>query len=220
MSQQNRTKRMTLTAMLCALAYVAVVLIRIPILAQLPFLKYDPKDVVIVLGGLMLGPVSSVIISVVASLVEMLTIGTTGLWGLLMNVIASCAFAVPAAMLYQKRHSIKGAVMGLTAGVFFMTAMMMLWNYLITPIYMGTPREVVAGMLLPSFLPFNMLKGGINMALTLLLYKPLITALRRANILHGSEEQQKITLNVGVMAVAVVLLAGCILLALALSGKL
>ena len=212
----QNTKRLTLTAMLCALAYVAVALIRIPMVL---FLKYEPKDVIIVLGGLMLGPMSSLIISVVSSLVEMVTISDTGLWGLLMNVIGSCAFALPAAIVYQKRHTMKGAVIGLTAGVFCMAAMMMLWNYLITPIYMGTPREVVAGMLIPYFLPFNLLKGGINMALTLLLYKPLITALRKAHILESTKEQQKVKISVGLLALAVVLLAACILLALALGGK-
>jgi hypothetical protein len=38
-------------------------------------------------------------------------------------------------------------------------------------------------MLLPIFLPFNLLKGALNAAVTLLLYKPLVTALRRARFI-------------------------------------
>ena len=60
---------------------------------------------------------------------------------------------------------------------------MMLCNYIITPIYTGLPRETVAGMLLPVFLPFNLIKYGINTAVTLILYKPIVTALRKAHLL-------------------------------------
>jgi len=42
-----------MVGMLCALAYVVVVVGRIPIIL---FLKYDPKDVIIAIGGLIFGP--------------------------------------------------------------------------------------------------------------------------------------------------------------------
>ena len=45
----SKTKKLTIIGMLCALAYIAVVVGRIPLVL---FLKYDPKDVVIVIGGL------------------------------------------------------------------------------------------------------------------------------------------------------------------------
>ena len=213
----GKTKRLTLIGMLCALAVLAVALIRIPVVL---FLKYEPKDVIIVLGGLMLGPVSSVIISVVASLVEMLTIGTTGLWGLLMNVIASCAFACTAAAIYKKKRTANGAVAGLLCGTAAMAVTMLLWNYLITPIYMGTPREVVAGMLLPTFLPFNLVKGGLNTGITLLIYKPLITALRKARVLDGMKQPKEASMKIdpAMLILGLVLLVGCVLLVLRLNG--
>ena len=57
---------------------------------------------------------------------------------------------------------------------------MMLWNWLLTPLYMGVPREEVVKLLLPAFLPFNFIKGGLNAAITILLYKPALSALGRA----------------------------------------
>ena len=54
---------------------------------------------------------------------------------------------------------------------------MLFWNYLVAPIYMGYPRQAVAQLLLSVFLPFNLIKGGVNAALTLLLYRPLTAAL-------------------------------------------
>ena len=64
---------------------------------------------------------------------------------------------------------------------------MLLWNYIITPFYMGVPRATVAGMLMTVFLPFNLIKGGINAGLTLLLYKPVVNALRKAHLAEPSK---------------------------------
>lgn len=213
----SKTKRLTLIGMLCALAVLAVALIRIPVVL---FLKYEPKDVVIVLGGLMMGPLSAAVISVISSVIEMLTISDTGPWGLLMNVIASCAYACTAAVIYKKKRTANGAVAGLLCGTAAMAATMLLWNYLITPIYMGTPREVVAGMLLPTFLPFNLVKGGLNTGITLLIYKPLITALRKARVLDGMKQPKEASMKIdpAMLILGLVLLVGCVLLVLRLNG--
>ena len=213
----SKTGKITLIGMFCALAVLAVALIRIPVVL---FLKYEPKDVVIVLGGLMMGPMSAAIISVISSVIEMVTISDTGPWGLLMNVVSSCAYACTAAAIYRKKRTADGAVAGLLCGTAAMALMMLLWNYLVTPIYTGTPREVVAGMLLPTFLPFNLLKGGLNTGITLLIYKPLITALRKARILTGADQPKKAELKMdpAMMVLGAVLLVGCVLLVMRLRG--
>ena len=64
-----------------------------------------------------------------------------------------------------------------------MCVVMVAWNYIITPLYMHVPRTVVAGMLLPTILPFNLVKGGLNAGITMLIYKPVTEALRRAGLL-------------------------------------
>ena len=67
---------------------------------------------------------------------------------------------------------------------------MLLWNYWIAPIYMGYPREAVAALLLPAFLPFNLIKGGLNAAITLVLYKPVVTALKRSRLIETERTGQ------------------------------
>ena len=179
------TRYMAAIAMFSAVSFVAVLVAKvIPNVAG--FLSYEPKDAVIVIAGLLFGPMSSVLISVIVSLIEMLTISTTGPYGFLMNVVSTCAFAVPAAWYYQKHRTQKGAVIGIGFGVLTMAAAMLLWNYIITPFYMGVPRATVAGMLMTVFLPFNLIKGGINAGLTLLLYKPVVGALRKINLAEPS----------------------------------
>lgn len=212
----TKTKKLTAIGMLCALAYIVVVVGRFPI-GFVDFLKYDPKDIVIVIGGFIYGPLASFAISAVVSIVEMFTISDTGVIGMIMNIISTCSFACTAAFLYKKRHDMTGAVLGLVAGCALMAVAMILWNYLITPLYMGYPREAVAEMLLPVFLPFNLIKGSLNAGITVLLYKPVVTALRRAHLIEaGSSKKAKV--NVGVILVALFVIVTCALMILSKMG--
>ena len=183
---QVNVRTLVSLAMLTGIAYVVMLLSKI--LPQVyGFLQLDVKDTVICIGGFVFGPLAAAMISIVVALVEMLTVSDTGPIGFLMNVLATCAFSCTAAFVYKKMHTKKGAVIGLTLGVICLTAVMLLWNYLITPIYQGTPRDVVVAMLPTIILPFNVVKGGLNMALILVLYKPVVTALRKAHLVPESQ---------------------------------
>ncbi len=94
-----------------------------------------------------------------------------------MNVISSCSFASTAAFVYKKKRKLSGVIIGLFSGWGCMVLVMLLWNYLIAPIYMGYPREAVVELLIPAFLPFNLIKGGLNAAITMIIYKPVAKAL-------------------------------------------
>ena len=153
----------------------------------------------------------------VLPIIEMLTVSDTGPIGCLMNMLATASFCCTAAFVYKKMHTRKGAVIGLTLGVIAQVAVMLLWNYLITPIYQGVPRDVVAGMLPTVFLPFNLVKGGLNMGLILVLYKPVVTALRRAKLAPESQtmvESRKI--NAGFLLFSLAVLGTFVTIALVL----
>ena len=125
-----------------------------------------------------------------------------------MNVLSTVTYVLPVAILYKRKKTLQMAVTGLVLGTLIMTACMLLWNYLITPWYMETPRDVVAGMLLPYFLPFNLLKGILNTAFTLLLYKPIMNALRRMSLLPKSDSVKKGgTLAVIINIIALIIVA-------------
>ena len=210
----SKTKKITTTAMLCAVAYVVVVVGRIPVVL---FLKYDPKDIIITLGGLIWGPMTSFIVSVIVSLIEMVTISENGVLGCIMNIISTCSFACTASVIYKKKRTLSGAVTGLVAGSLMMVLVMLLWNYLITPIYMGYPREAVAELLVPAFLPFNLLKAGLNAGFTFLLYKPITTALRKAGYISDSQNVLS-RKPIGLWLFSGVLVITCILLILSFNG--
>ena len=213
---KHNVKKMVLIAMMAAVAYLLVFFVRIPVVL---FLSYEPKDVMLAICGFLLGPMAALASSAVVALVEMFTISTTGPIGCIMNLLSSCCFACTAALIYKKQRNLNGAILGLLAGSAAMVATMLLWNYLITPLYMtGTTRSDVAAMLIPVFLPFNALKAGFNSALTLLLYKPLVTALRRTGLVAQRSNTDNNS-KLGLYAFAGILLITCILILLVLQGK-
>ena len=208
-------KQMAMMALLSAIAYLMVSFIRIPVVM---FLKYEPKDVIITIGGFLFGPMASFVVSLLVSLIEMVTISETGPIGALMNLLSTCCFACTASYIYKKNRTMTGAIMALVIGTVFMTGAMLLWNWLITPLYMGYPREAVAEMLVPVFLPFNLLKAGLNTAFVLFLYKPLVTALRKTGLIE-SREQSGGSTKMGASLLGILLLATCVLLLLVFQGK-
>lgn len=212
--KNERIRQLVLIALLAAMAYIAVFVVRIPVVA---FLKYEPKDVIITIGGFLLGPMGALLVCFLVALLEMVTISETGIIGCIMNFLSSACFACAAALIYKRSRRLRGAIVGLIIGSVAMIGVMLLWNWLITPLYMGVSRSAVEGMLIPVFLPFNALKAGLNSALVLGLYKPLATALRKIRLAPeragGSGSSRW-----GVYLLAAGLFITCIVLLLVLRG--
>lgn len=207
----NKTKKITTMALLCAFSYIAVFVSRFlpPLFAAFPFLKYDPKDAIIVIGGFLYGPLAAFIISLVVSVIEMMTVSGTHIIGCIMNIASTCAFACTASVIYSKLRSLRGGITGLVIGSICTVLTMIVLNYLLTPLYTGMPREAVAQLLIPAILPFNVIKCVLNSALVMLIYKPIVKILRQsgmAEIRGGSTDNS----NVSVIAVAVLMLIICI----------
>jgi len=202
--------------MMSAMAFALAAFVRVPVVL---FLRYDPKDVIIAIAGLIYGPMAAFGVSVVVSVTQMLTISQTGPIGLLMNIIASTAFCCTAAVIYKKNRTIKGAVLGLVVATIFATAVMMMWNYIITPVFMAVPREQIVALMIPAFLPFNLISNTLNAAFTLLLYKPVRAALLASRMMPKPENDGKVgKFSLGIVLSALFLIATCVLWVLILQG--
>lgn len=209
-------KEMVLIAMMAAVSYaIAAAFPRIYVMG---FLRYEPKDVIIAIAGFLLGPLASFFASLLVSLLEMVTISDTGPIGCLMNLLSTCAFACTAALIYKKRRSMSGALLGLVAGSVAVIGAMLLWNWLVTPLYMGVERSYVEGILLSVFLPFNALKAGLNSGLVMILYKPLVTALRKTGLIE-SRQGKATHSKVGLYILGIFVLAACVLLWLVFQNR-
>ena len=177
------TKKITTVGMLCAMAMIVNVFISFPIVPAVSFLRYDPKDILIVIGGFIYGPMTSLLMSFICSIFEIMLKGGNIL-DVLMNMVSTCSFACMAAFVYKKVHNQKGAILGM-------------------------PRSAIVPMLLPGILPFNLIKATMNAAIVFFLYKPVVQILRRSHLVEKSNRQGSVykgyVFVVGVVLVTMIL---------------
>jgi len=178
MSRKKELKKLSVVAMLCAVAYLCMFLFKF----KISFLTFDFKDAFLAIISFLYGPVYSVASAVIVAFFEFLSVSDTGIYGFLMNAISSAAFAGACGLLYKYKRTFTGAVVGAVVAVLFMTAVMLVANWLITPYYMGVERGQVAAMIPTLLLPFNLIKGFVNMSITLILYKPITAALKKTGL--------------------------------------
>jgi riboflavin transporter FmnP len=181
------TEKMAGIAIFSALAFVVSLVVRFPV----QFLTFDAKDAVITIAAFVYGPLSAVIISFLAALIEMVTISTTGWYGFLMNFASSAVFSLTASLIYTRKRNLNGALISLYSAIGTTVGVMILLNIFITPLYFGMPvaSPMVMEMLPTLLLPFNFSKALMNSAFVMLLYKPLVTALKRLNIVKSQGEK-------------------------------
>ena len=196
--------------MLAALSIAADIFLRVPGIGG--FLTYEPKDVILTIGGFIFGPIAGIVMSLAVCLIETFTVSTTGVIGLLMNFLSSAVFVGVSAVIYQRRKTLSRAVTGLIAGAFSMLIVMLLWNYIITPVFMNIPRSEVLKLFVQLLIPFNLIKAFLNAALTLFLYKGVVTALRKTHLIperesnDGANKKSNTLLIVGISALLAVTL--------------
>ena len=165
-----KTARLAKMALMAAISCVLVLLIRIPF-PPAPFLVYDPADVPIYITTFAFGPAAGVILTVIVSFIQAFMLGGDFVYGFVMHVFATGMFAVIAGFIYKHKKTKKEAIIALAAGVIVATAVMCLMNILVTPHYMGAPREAVMAMIVPVIIPFNLIKAGLNAVITFFVYK-------------------------------------------------
>ena len=179
------TRKLVFMSLLAAVSVLLVYLIHFPIIPGLSFLEYDPADIAILIGTFLFGTGSGLLLTLVVSVLQGLTVSAQSGWiGILMHIIATGSMVLVAGAIYNKNRTLKRAVVALVAGTLTMTVVMAAWNVLITPLYMGVTRNEVISMLMTGFVHFNLAQAGINSVVTFLVYKPI-------SRLYGVESLQR-----------------------------
>lgn len=162
------THQLVTMALMCAIAAL-VSFLQIPIIPSVAFLTYDPSLVPAMVCGFAFGPGAGIAVGAVAAVIHGLILGE---WvGSLMNIVATLCFVWPAAAVYKRQRTFKGGVFGLALGVVAAVAGAFAANLTIGVWFWYGSPEVIIPMLLPAILPFNLVKGILNAALTGLVYK-------------------------------------------------
>ncbi|BDR52774.1 membrane protein [Bombiscardovia nodaiensis] len=168
------TKRIAVYALFVALTMVLSFL-SFPIFPLAPWLKYDPSGIVVLVCGFAFGPSAAAIISILGFLPHLFT----NPFGALISMIVALALSVPAALVYRKMHSRKGALVGIIVGALLAVIAAIVCNVIITPFYAHMSMAKVVAMIVPILLPFNLMKFVIHGVVTFLIYKPISTLINK-----------------------------------------
>ena len=178
---KTELRKITTMAILAALSIALVAMIHFPIFPAVAFLEYDPADIAILICGFSFGPVAGICVTIIAALIQGMTVSAnSGVYGIIMHIIATSALVVTSSCIYKNRRTKSGAVLSLACGVLAMTAVMIPANLFITPIFMGVDRDVVVHVL-PLIVLFNFIKAGVNAVITFLVYKKISNLIHRFN---------------------------------------
>ena len=183
---KSSTKKLAKMGVLAAISVVLVYIIHFPIVPAASFLEYDPADVPILLGTFALGPLAGLLLTVVAAVIQGVTVSSASGWyGIVMHIIATGCYVIAAGNIYKHKKTKKNAIIALAVGVLVWVIVMIPANIFLTPIYLqtivGLPAEAAKATvppLLPWIILFNLIKSVVNSVLTFLLYK------RVSGILH------------------------------------
>lgn len=173
------TKKLTTLGVLAACSIVLVAFIHFPIFPAVSFLEYDPADVPILIGTFLFGPVWGLVLTVLVSALQGFTVSAqSGLYGVVMHIIATGAYTVVAGTIYKRNKTKKSALIAVVCGIAAMVLVMWPANLILTPIYlnamagmeMGAAKAMVSN-LMPFILLFNLVKAGVNGVITYIIYK-------------------------------------------------
>ena len=180
MKKNQTVLKTAIMAMLTAVSIVLVYFIHLPLIPGFAFLEYDPADIPVLIGAMMLGPVSGIVILLAVCLIQALTVSAASGWiGFVMHFVASSVLILIPSIIYRKKKTITSLVVGLILGVIAMTAVMIPLNLVFTGIFMGTGVKAVASLLIPAIIPFNLAKAAINAVVTFAVFTPISKVLEK-----------------------------------------
>ena len=191
------TREIVTIGMLGAIA-VVLMLFEIPLPFAPPFYEIDFSEVPVLVGCFALGPVAGVLIEFVKILLNLIINGsaTAGV-GELANFCIGCSFCIPAGIIYKRKKTKKGAMIGLISGTLIMTFLGCFINaYIMLPTYAKAFKIPIEGLIemgtkvnasitdlftfvMFAVVPFNLLKGVLVSIIVLLIYKKISPIIKR-----------------------------------------
>ncbi len=191
-------KMMARVAIFGALATILYVVpglqLKLPIFG---FLEFHFDDIPSLIAGFGYGPLTSFFVILIKTLVK-LPFSKTLCIGELSDLIYSCAFIIPAAIIYKKHRSFKGCIVGVSVGFVAEIIIAILFNGLfmidfylklfhidmnaICSMFSKLKVTDMKSLLINAILPFNVIKNILIVGITLLVYKPLRHLLEKAKL--------------------------------------
>ncbi len=191
-----KIRMMAQIGMLAAIS-VVLMLFEIPLPFAPAFYEIDFSEVPVMVGCFTMGPLAGAMIEFLKILLNFAINGTqTAGVGEVANFLIGCGMVLPAAVIYKKKRTRTGAIIGMVTGTLFMTAVGCFLNaFVLLPAYskaFGMSIDALVGMgtavnghitslttlVLFAVAPFNLLKGVLVSLIVFLIYKKISPILR------------------------------------------
>ena len=167
----NKTRHLTIIALLSAISFVLMIFPQFPILPGASFLKIDFSIVPVLLGTLLLGLKQGYTILILRSVLKLLlnNEGPGDLIGIPMNIMGMAVFMTIIVLVMRRTKLSKGQFMwGTVLGTIGLTLVMVILNYIyavpLYAIFANFDIKATIGMgryLLWMVVPFNLIEGVI-----------------------------------------------------------
>lgn len=190
--KRSKIKEMTLIAIMGGLGAILMVVFHTPIPFMPPFMDFDLAAIPELIGGFALGPVAAIGIILVKILLKFVLMGTSSMFtGEIQNFLLSCAYVLPAVIIYHRKKSKKSALLGMIVGTIVCSITAVFTNlYIIIPFYASLGNMTVQSIVdmcaavnplmkdtltlaIFGIVPFNLIKGAASSLVTYILYKRL-----------------------------------------------
>lgn len=167
------------------------------------FYKMDLSDLPALIGAFAFGPMAGVMIELVKILLELVIRGTsTAFVGELANFVIGCCFVLPASIIYTFKKTRTMALIACLVGTIVITIVGSLMNaFFLLPAYSalyGMPVDAFVQMgnevngnvtsiwtlVLYCVVPLNLIKGGIDSIIAVLIYKRISVILKNATLTY------------------------------------
>ena len=191
------TREIVTIGMLGAIA-VVLMLFEVPLPFAPPFYEIDFSEVPVLIGCFALGPIAGMLIELIKILLNLLINGTaTAGVGELANFCIGCSFCIPAGIIYKRKKTKKGAMIGLISGTLIMTFLGCFINaYIMLPTYAKAFKIPIEGLIemgtkvnasitdlftfvMFAVVPFNLLKGILVSIIVILIYKKISPIIKK-----------------------------------------
>lgn len=186
-SNKEKIRRITVTAVLSALSIVLMATVRFPLFPSAAFYEMEFSDIPILVCSGLFGPVYALISLFTVCLIQAITVSSaSGIIGFLMHFLSS-GFMVLVIWLYRKKvPGKKGIILSSLAGITVMTFVMVPMNMLMVRVFLNIDMVAFLNSYMLVCVGFNVIKSAINITV----FNLIIPKLKKEfNKLSGKKEE-------------------------------
>ena len=184
-------------SILAALSFI-LMLFSFPLPFAPHFMKIDLGDIPALIATFSMGPLYASLVVILKIIIKVIIKGSQTFYvGDLSNIIVGVAFVAISGIIYKRKKSFKNAIISMVLGVVSMTVFATLSNYFfIIPLYAKILKQLIdnfiragakvnpfvnsyATLIIFAIVPFNLVKGFIEVLVILPLYKKLSPILKK-----------------------------------------